>query len=131
MCATPRRWRRRRMEIAGPAVSFRTVPFSYPHHRDPIDTMFRPSPEALAALFRPAVMVRSEIIDVGGSYRGQVSGGPGILLRHVFRFPFPFIGFGGWKRSMRKLYWLFNNYRITGAVFKVPTAAAPPKGGPR
>jgi hypothetical protein len=76
-------------------------------------------------------MVRSEIIDVGESYRGQVKRRPWILLRHVFRFPFPFIGFGGWKRSMRKLYWLFNNYRITGAVFKVPAAAALVQGAAR
>jgi len=96
------------------------VPFSYPHHRDPIDTMFRPSPEALAALFRPAIMVHGEVIDVGQSYRGQVAQRPWILFRHISRFPFPFIGFKGWKRSMRKLYWLFHNYKITGAVFEVP-----------
>src|SRR5437868_10497827 len=39
-------------EIVGPGgLIFVTVPFSYPHHRDPIDTMYRPSPEQLAALF--------------------------------------------------------------------------------
>jgi len=36
------------------------------------------------------------------------------------RFPFPFVAFGRWKRSMAKLYWLFNNYRFTAAVFQVP-----------
>src|SRR5271163_3410375 len=30
---------------------FVTVPFSYPFHRDPIDTMYRPNPSELAALF--------------------------------------------------------------------------------
>jgi hypothetical protein len=69
-------------------------------------------------------MLRGEIIDVGESYRGQVRQRPWILFRHISRFPFPFIGFNGWKRSMRKLYWLFNNYRITGALFKVPVEAA-------
>jgi len=109
------------IEIVGPGgLIFVTVPFSYPHHRDPIDTMFRPSPESLAPLFRPAVMARGEVIDVGESYRGQVRKRPWILLRHISRFPFPFIGFSGWKRSMAKLYWLFHNYRITGALFEVP-----------
>jgi hypothetical protein len=122
----PKALARRCMEIVGPGgLIVVTVPFSYPHHRDPIDTMFRPSPEALAELFRPAVMIRGEIIDVGESYRGQVRRRPWILFRHLFRFPFPFIRFKGWKRSMRKLYWLFNNYRITGALFEVPPVTEP------
>jgi hypothetical protein len=122
----PKALARRCAEIVGPGgLVFVTVPFSYPHHRDPIDTMFRPSPEALAELFRPAIMIRGEIIDVGESYRGQVRRRPWILLRHISRFPFPFIGFRGWQRSMAKLYWLFNNYRITGALFQVPSAAEP------
>lgn len=120
----PKALARRCAEIVGPGgLIFVTVPFSYPHHRDPIDTMFRPSPETLAQLFLPAIMIRGEIIDVGESYRGQVKRRPWILLRHISRFPFPFIGFKGWKRSMRKLYWLFNNYRITGALFQVPLPA--------
>ena len=40
----------------------------------------------------------------------------------ILRFPFPFIGFEGWKHSMQKLYWLAHNYRYTGAVFEVPRA---------
>ena len=124
----PKALARRSIDIVGPGgFIFVTVPFSYPHHRDPIDTMFRPSPEELALLFRPAVMVRGEVIDVGESYRGQVKHRPWILFRHIFRFPFPFIGFRGWKRSMRKTYWLFNNYRITGALFQVPPAVEAPR----
>ena len=98
---------RRCMEIVGPGgLIFVTVPHSYPHHRDPIDTMYRPAPDELAVLFRPAAMLKGEIVDVGESYRGQVRLRPWILFRHILRFPFPFIGFEGWKRSMAKLYWL-------------------------
>jgi hypothetical protein len=122
----PKALARRCAEIVGPGgLIFVTVPFSYPHHRDPIDTMFRPSPETLAELFRPAILIRGEIVDVGQSYRGQVKRRPWLLLRHISRFPFPFIGFKGWKRSMTKLYWLFHNYRITGALFQVPPAQEP------
>jgi len=112
---------KRCVQIVGPGgLIFVTVPFSYPHHRDPIDTMFRPTPGALGHLFKDASMLKGEIVDVGESYRGQVGKRPWILFRHILRFPFPFIGFDGWKRSMAKLHWLFNNYRITGAVFEVP-----------
>jgi hypothetical protein len=109
------------LEIVGPGgLIYVTVPFSYPYHRDPIDTMYRPAPDRLAELFRPARMLTGEIVDAGESYRGQVAKRPWILMRHILRFPFPFIAFDGWKRSMRKLYWLFNNYRFTAAVFEVP-----------
>ena len=115
---------RRCIEIVGPGgLIFVTVPYSYPHHRDPIDTMFRPSPEELAALFRPAEMVRGEVIDTGESWRDEVGRRPWILLRPLLRLPFPFIAFAGWKRSMRRLYWLRNPYRVTGAVFRVPPGA--------
>lgn len=109
------------IEIVGPGgMIYVTVPFSYPHHRDPIDTMYRPAPDQLARLFGPAQMLKGEIVDSGESYWGQVAKRPWVLLRHVLRFPFPFVAFGGWKRSMRKLYWLAHNYRFTAAVFEVP-----------
>jgi hypothetical protein len=112
---------RRCIEIVGPGgLIFVTAPFSYPHHRDPIDTMYRPDPQQLAELFSPAVMLKGEIVDVHQSYRDQVRQRPWLLLRHLLRLPFPFIGFKGWSRSMAKLYWLSHGYRITGAVFEVP-----------
>jgi hypothetical protein len=115
---------RRCIEIVGPGgLIFVTVPHSYPHHRDPIDTMYRPGPEELARLFLPAKVLGAEIIDMGESYRGKVRHRPWLLLNHLLRFPFPFIGFDGWRRSMAKLYWLAHNYSITGAVFEVPSPA--------
>ena len=119
------------LDIVGPGgYVFVTVPYSYPHHRDPIDTMFRPKPDILAELFRPAEMLKGEIMDVGQSYRADVKRRPWILLRHLSRFPFPFVGFRGWKRSMAKLYWLFNNYQVTAAAFRMPAAPRVDSGGP-
>jgi len=111
------------IDIVGPGgLIFVTVPNSYPHHRDPIDTMFRPTPEELARLFTPAEMISGTILDVGESYRDNVRQRPWILFRHILRAPFPFFGWKGWKRSMAKTYWLAHNYKITGAVFRVPKA---------
>jgi hypothetical protein len=97
---------------------FVTVPFSYPHHRDPIDTMYRPSPGELARLFAGARLLDGTILNAGVSYRDTVRRRPWILLRHIARFPAPFLSFEKWKRSMAHLYWLAAEYRISCAVFE-------------
>ncbi len=99
-------------------LAFVTVPFSYPHHRDPIDTMYRPSPAELSTLFGGADLLVGTIIGAGMSYRDDIRRRPWILLRHIARFPAPFASFERWKRSMAKLYWLVAEYRITCAVFE-------------
>ena len=97
---------------------FVTVPFSYPYHRDPIDTMYRPNPAQLAELLAGARLLDSTILGTGVSYRDAVRDRPWLLLRHVWRFPVPFLSFRKWKRSMVRLYWLVAEYRITCAVFE-------------
>jgi hypothetical protein len=97
---------------------FATVPFSYPYHRDPIDTMYRPDPAELAELFTGARLLEGTILGAGVSYRDAVRERPWILLRHVCRLPVPFLSFDRWKRSMARLYWLVAEYRITCAVFE-------------
>jgi SAM-dependent methyltransferase len=87
-----------------------TVPHSYPYHRDPIDTMFRPTPQEIAALFPGFNPVVMEIQDTE-SYWYKLRQRPWLILRQILRAPFPFLGFTKWKRSMSKLYWLFAPYR--------------------
>ncbi|MGE0753918.1 MAG: hypothetical protein AB7L92_02015 [Alphaproteobacteria bacterium] len=92
---------------------FITVPMSYHYHADPIDTMYRPNPDELAALFSGNTILQKEVL-VGGNYWSHVRKRPVTLFsRHFFRFFFPFLGWEKWKRSMRKLYWLFNDYKVS------------------
>ena len=100
-----------------------TVPKSYPHHRDPIDTMFRPTPEEISALISEAheVLV-SEIIDTG-SYRDNLKRRPWIIYRQILRLPFPFLGWTRWKRSMKKFYWMIWPYRQSCIVIQKPFSA--------
>lgn len=42
-----------------------TVPKSYPYHPDPIDTLYRPSPEKLAALFGKSGLTSSTVVEDG------------------------------------------------------------------
>ena len=90
-----------------------TVPRSYPYHRDPIDTLWRPAPEEVVGLISDRVeLVQSTVLETG-SYRDQVRERPLILFRPVFRFFVPFLGLDRWKRSLGKLYWLVAPYKAT------------------
>ena len=95
-----------------------TVPRSYPRHGDPIDTMYRPTPEAAAALFPDSSILAAELIDVGQSYLDEVKRRPWLLLRHLARLPAPFLGMEKWRASMQKPYWLFHNYQVSAAVLR-------------
>lgn len=97
---------------------FITVPMSYHYHADPIDTMFRPNPDELAALFSGQQLLDKEVL-IGETYWSHVQKRPlTLFFRHFFRFFAPFLGIEKWKRSMRKLYWLFNNYKVAAIVGK-------------
>jgi hypothetical protein len=95
-----------------------TVPKSYPRHGDPIDTLYRPTPEAAAGIFPDTTTLAADILDVGKSYRDDVSHRPWILLRHLARLPVPFLGIEKWTASMRKPYWLFHNYEVSALVLR-------------
>ncbi len=102
-----------------------TVPRSYPHHRDPIDTMFRPTPEEISALIEgPFDILVSEIIETG-SYRDNLRKRPWIIYRQIIRLPFPFLGWARWKRSMKKFYWMVRPYLQSCIIVQKPESAAP------
>lgn len=101
-----------------------TVPKSYPHHRDPIDTMFRPTPDEISALIdSPHNVLSAAIIDTG-SYRDNLKKRPWIIYRQILRLPFPFLGWTKWKRSMKKFYWMIWPYRQSCVVIQKPVTAS-------
>jgi hypothetical protein len=78
--------------------------------------MFRPTPDELAALFKgQEVLEKREL--TGNNYWSQVRRRPiATNLRHLARFFVPFVGWRAWTRSMRKLYWLFNPYKVSAVM---------------
>jgi SAM-dependent methyltransferase len=98
-----------------------TVPFKYPYHADPIDTMFRPSPEELAAML-PAgwTVVRSQAL-VDGTYWSDLRkrGNPFLLaLRHAARVALPFYRPGQWRGMASRLTFLLRPYRVSMVLAK-------------
>jgi SAM-dependent methyltransferase len=110
--------RRCALLVAPGGVIVVTVPRSYPRHGDPIDTLYRPTPDEAAALFPDTSIVAAEILDTGESYRDAVRRAPWLLLRHVARLPVPFLDFEKWRASMQKPYWLFHNYEVSAVVLR-------------
>lgn len=94
-----------------------TVPRSYPYHDDPIDTMYRPTPDELKMLFPGTEMVKGEIIEAG-SYRDRLRKKPWLVVRHLLRLPTPFYRFRRWKQVMQKLYWLVRPYQVTCLILR-------------
>lgn len=90
-----------------------TVPASYPYHPDPIDTLFRPSPEEIARLLPGWQVVRAEEIRCG-NYRSDLRSrrnSARIVARQVARSLLPFYRPDGWLQAAHRLTYLFRSYR--------------------
>ena len=115
----PHRFAERCGQLISPGgIVIATGPYSYHHHRDPIDTMFRPAPEDAAALFPDCELIEGRILTSGLSYRDRVRAHPEILLHHLLRAPFPMFYYQDWKRYMARLYWLINNYQFFAVLLR-------------
>lgn len=97
-----------------------TVPYSYPYHADPIDTLYRPSPEELCACF-PRYQVLEARTIASESYGDEfAAGGPWRMVRKVLRMFFPFVRPRRWLSHAHRFLWLFRPYRLTGVVLHKP-----------
>lgn len=101
-----------------------TVPYSYPYHPDPIDTMLRPSPEQLAAMLPGWELERAEVL-VSGTYRDDLraSGRPFYLLANqLARAAMPFYRPSQWRHIAHRLLWLFRRYTVSMVQLRKPTS---------
>lgn len=120
----PSLFARRCLELLAPGGRLLvTVPRAYPHHRCPIDTMFRPTPDEVAALVPDAELTHSALLPMG-YYWDEVRKRPWILSRQILRLPFPFLGWARWKRTMSKLRFLVSPYMVSFALLERRDAAA-------
>lgn len=73
-----------------------SVPRSYPHHRDPFDTMYRPTPQEVAALVPEATLTEGEILPTEYHWHD------------IWRNP--------QKLQRKRALWLFIRYKVSMAV---------------
>lgn len=88
-----------------------TVPFDYPFHADPIDTMYRPSPSELSLL--APLNWTEQLIVTSGSYKEEFLKMGFLkrirkLLKPLWIFQRP----SKWKENHR-LFYLFKPYKVS------------------
>lgn len=95
-----------------------TVPHNYPFHKDPIDTMFRPSVKELHAFFPATEILESEIVASQNSYKEDLIKSKKYLMMMMIRWLLPFYKFKEWKYMILDLFKANNKYSATCIVLK-------------
>lgn len=113
-------------EIVGPGgLILATAPFSFPYHADPIDSGWRPSPDALAAAFAGSEPLLTEQIE-GRTYRQDMAARGSSVLRELAR-TFGFLLISPFRpRSARarlsRWRWYARPYAVSIALVRVSAA---------
>jgi hypothetical protein len=94
-----------------------TVPRDFPYHPDPIDTMFRPTPNEVADLFPSCQLIEGEILDCGTGW-DYVERNPVKLLSRVTRRLYGMRQHGGPKGTTSFIPYLFRRFRQTCALLR-------------
>lgn len=101
-----------------------TVPRSFPYHPDPLDTMYRPAPQEIAALLPEWEIVHADEV-AAGNLREEIAADRRPVLslaRQLARAAVPFYRPGKWWPATHKLFWLFRDYRVSLVMLRRPLA---------
>lgn len=96
-----------------------TVPYSYPYHADPIDTMYRPGPGELTALFSKFGVVETSVVSCGTYKEEFLRGIFSKKLLKLLRIFFPFVRPRRWLSHVHRMLWMYRSYKITAALFRI------------
>jgi SAM-dependent methyltransferase len=98
---------------------FASGPYRYPLHPDPMDNMFRPTPDELAGTFPGTRLVAGTVV-TDGSYLSEISRTPLAFLRLLLRLLLPFYKHAAWQREaarfVRYLPWSFRRFQASCVV---------------
>jgi hypothetical protein len=99
-----------------------TVPSSFPYHADPIDTLYRPTPEELTALFKASELRRAETV-TGQTYREAIHDADSSSLHELARTALAALTAIAWPRSFlsraHRWLWYRRPYRVSVALLAV------------
>lgn len=97
-----------------------SVPYSFPYHPDPIDTLYRPSPQDLKVSFKELEIIESKIVQCGTFFNFIHKNVPLKLkvkyrVFALIRLLLPFYKSDTWKDNL----WNFKSISATCVVFKL------------
>ncbi len=99
-----------------------TVPFSFPYHRDPIDTLFRPSPEELIKNFNDVEVIHKEIIEGSnfGEHLKKLNHAAAFirLTKEILKIFIHLVTFQIKRIKFSRILWLRKNYAVSLVVLK-------------
>ena len=97
---------------------FVTVPYKYPYHRDPIDTMFRPNIQELSSLFPDFKIVNGEILPGGYLVKSTTTTPILYTLAMLIRLILPIYQPLRWFDSLKYALWLFKDISVSCVVLE-------------
>jgi hypothetical protein len=89
-----------------------TAPYSYPYHPDPIDSMYRPEPKAIAGLIK-LMWLDMKIIECGSFKEEFGKMSLSKKIRKILKLFFIFQSINNYLRNAHRLIYLFKSYKIT------------------
>ncbi|MDB9468043.1 methyltransferase type 11 [Dolichospermum circinale CS-1225] len=97
---------------------FVTVPYKYPYHCDPIDTMFRPNIQELSSLFPDFKIVNGEILPGGYLVQSTTTTPILYILAILIRLMLPIYQPLRWFDSLKYALWLFKDISVSCVVLE-------------
>ncbi len=95
-----------------------TVPYSFPYHNDPIDTLLRPNIKELHAFFPNTEILESEIIVSNNSFYNDLMNNKKYFLKMTIRWLLPFYKYSEWKHSIKDTVKLKEKYSATCVLLR-------------
>lgn len=110
------------VEVLPPrGLMFVSCPYRYPRHEDPIDNLFRPGADQLAALFPGTRTVAAEMV-LGGTYFDALDRSWVRVVKSIVRAGMPFHAPPRWRNTVRHLPWLTRRFAATCVVLEKASA---------
>lgn len=95
-----------------------TVPYYFPFHKDPIDTMLRPSIEELALMFPGTQIIESSIVEENNCFKKVLFGNKKYFFNSILRWGLPFYKFREWRLSINDLFHWKRKFSATCILLK-------------
>jgi hypothetical protein len=94
-----------------------TVPYRFPYHPDPIDTMYRPTIQELFALFAGTSVHKAAFVRAS-RFAHEMNSNYRALCRMVARSAVPFYRPQGWWATLKRLGEIAAGYKVTCVILR-------------